>query len=350
VFISAYGSIVGGADNRLKLRRVASAIVLLVDGLGYENLTEFKGHARNLYRLLEQSSTAIRCGFPSSTAVSLTSLGTGLKPGAHGIAGYQVLDSEGRIKNMLNGWASEAEAIDWQAQETIASHRDVAVHMVASEEYRGSGFTAAIMRGAEFHSARQMTERAKVAVRLAEQKGALVYLYAADLDQASHRFGVGSPQWLAVLEEIDASLPLLIQGKHGLVVTADHGVINIPAEQHIYLDAVPGFADAVRVAVGDPRALYCYGNREAAAEALAEYEDVLIITDLDELVSKGWLGEMPQIKGKLPDFVLVCRGAVACYDRRTAKPASLQMIGQHGSISDAEMRVPLILAAGYSSS
>lgn len=133
MFISALGSISGGANNRLGLPRVKSSIVFLVDGMGYQNLLDHPAYARNLLGLIEVKPKVLRCGFPSSTAVSLTSFGTGLRAGEHGIAGYQVLDSEGSIKNMLNGWSSEAEAAAWQSFPTVAeTSGEIRVSMVAA--------------------------------------------------------------------------------------------------------------------------------------------------------------------------------------------------------------------------
>ena len=60
-------------------------MVLLVDGMGWQLLREHAGHAPFLSSLAARPLTA---GFPTTTAVSITSLGTGGTPGQHGITGY----------------------------------------------------------------------------------------------------------------------------------------------------------------------------------------------------------------------------------------------------------------------
>jgi hypothetical protein len=349
VFVSALGAITGGPDNRLKLPRTGSAIVVLVDGLGYLNLKENAGHARFLTKLLIASGDrAIRSGFPSTTAVSLTSFGTGLQAGSHGILGYQVLGQDGKVRNMLNGWGSTENPRDWQSAETIAERAmsaGIHVSMVAASEYQGSGFTNVIMGAVPFIPTDDLVARAAAAHRLASQKNTLVYLYFAELDQAAHRFGVDSAQWLSTLEDIDSALSQLV-GDYGLIVTADHGITDVSSDQHVYLDEVPGFPEAVRLAVGDPRALFCYGDSVAAYAALNRAGVSAYLSNFEELESLGWVSG-DHSRDQVPDFVLIASGADAFYDRRTAKVQSLKMVGQHGGISDRETRVPLIRAGGF---
>lgn len=344
VFIGALGAISNAVPNVLSLPKVKSAVVVLVDGLGVHNLREHSGHARNLSKLLSNGlSKTIRCGFPSTTAVSITSFGTGLRAGEHGVLGYQVADSSGQTFNHLTGWDPEHEPEIWQPNQTIAERADLAgilAFAVAATEYEKTGFTKVTMRGAKFHGEDNLRNRALAAGHYAKTAGTLVYLYYAELDQSAHRYGVGSKEWLATLEEIDASLGLL-EGDFGLLITADHGIVNVPTENHVYLEELEGWCEAVTSAMGDPRALYCYGNPADAAQALKEAASSFSIVSFPELIAKGWVNGQ-ESQGKIPDFVLIATSNVAFYDRRFAKAQSLRMIGQHGSISDTEMQVPLI--------
>ena len=344
MFVSALGAIVGGELNRLRLPRVDSALVVLVDGLGLHNLRENLGHARHLSKLFSASGSAsIRCGFPSTTAVSLTSFGTGLRAGTHGILGYQVLDSHGSPRNMLNGWSQGDDPRAWQPNQTVAelaSSLGIKSSMVSASEYRDSGFTNVIMGNVAFIGEDDLAARAKAADIAASHKGSLVYLYFAELDQAAHRFGVESAQWFAALESIDQAISLLA-GRYGLLVTADHGVMNVHPNNHTYLDEIKGFTEAVTHALGDPRALFCYGDIDLARSALEAAGVDAYLTTIAQASGLGWVSGAVTTD-RLPDFVLVAKGESAFYDRRTAKPQSLQMIGQHGGVDDLETRVPLI--------
>lgn len=347
MLISALGAIVGGEANRLNLPRVKSAVVVLVDGLGLQNLLDNAGHARNLTRLLEASGKqGVRCGFPSTTAVSLTSLGTGLRAGEHGIRGYQVLDESGLPKNMLNGWSDQVEARLWQPLETVFERTvaaGVSAHMVASPEYLASGFSAITMAGSTFTGVAELNARVSAAQLIAKTKGTLTYLYFAELDQAAHRFGVDSQRWRETLEAIDSAIGLL-RGDFGVVITADHGVVDVASENHIYLDELPGFSEATSYAIGDPRAIFAYGDGVMARQSLETSGVQVYAQTMAELRSLGWVAEGGHALGREPDLVVIAKEGFALYDRRTANPRSLLMVGQHGGISDAEMRVPLIRA------
>ena len=60
----------------------------------------------------------------------------------------------------------------------------------------------------------------------------LVYGYHPDLDRHGHLHGVDSAPWRAAAAEVDALLARLVDGlppDAALLVTADHGQLNVPA-------------------------------------------------------------------------------------------------------------------------
>ena len=85
------------------VRRVA---VLLVDGLGYHLLPAASRHAPVLADVLAGSLGSLGSlisGFPSTTPVSLASLGTGVPPGTHGILGFTTnIPGTDRVLNHVN--------------------------------------------------------------------------------------------------------------------------------------------------------------------------------------------------------------------------------------------------------
>lgn len=350
MFVSALGAIIGGEDNRLKLPRVKSAAVVLIDGLGLENLRTNLGYAATLRKAIGSKEPAsIRVGFPATTAVSLASLGTGLRGGSHGIVGYQVADNEGHAVNMLNSWGGTVDPVEWQPHETVAeraSNAGVSVYFVGPTAYEGSGFTNVFMRGATYVPENDVSMRVEKAQELLSNNETLVYLYFPELDQAAHRFGVDSTEWASWLERVDNALAPLLSTKAGVLVTADHGVIDVAAENHLYLDALPGFTDAVRLTLGDPRAAYLYGDEAAIDEVLAGYKNLGYLVSHDELVEKGWCAPFTGLAA-IPERFFIAKGSVAIYDRRTAKSQSLKMVGQHGSLDDIEQRVPLLKLGGF---
>jgi len=127
-------------------------VVLLVDGLGSELLASHADDAPFLSGLLEGSLPAT-AGVPSTTATSLTSLGTGTPPGSHGVLGYTTrIPGTTSVLNALR-WSKDVDPTVWQAQPTAFSRLAAAgVHttVVNKREFEGSGLTVASCRGAVF--------------------------------------------------------------------------------------------------------------------------------------------------------------------------------------------------------
>ena len=364
VFISALGAITG-LDNRLKLPRVNSACVVLVDGLGSHNLKNNSGHAPFLARQLD-SNGSIHCGFPSTTAASITSFGTGLSAGTHGIIGYQVADPEdGKVFNLLTGWGAGIDPKIWQPNTTVAEMAALAgveAFVIGPPEYEGSGFSVASMRGAKYIAAKTFDERIlRAREALSTKQKTLVYLYFPELDQRAHAFGVDSKQWREKLEDLDSAIKELASAlpkNSGLLLTADHGVVDVPRDRHIYLDNFTTELAGLTAVGGDPRVLFLYfdGVDEAhlieRAEALnASIGPAVAVLTKTQVIESGWYGDTSATSiERMPALFVVTIGNWALYHRDFAKPKSLNMIGQHGSISTEEITVPLLKFGGFATS
>ena len=356
MFISALGAITG-KENRLGLPRVKNACVILVDGLGSANIQFRAGHAPTIASQLTVDGS-ITCGFPSTTVSSLASFSTGVRPGIHGMVGYQVRDSgSGEQINLLTGISSAEQAQFWQGQTTvaeIAKAQDVTCHFVGPSEYDGSGFTMATMRGAKYVAAKTIEDRFKAAHKImAACPNNLVYLYVPELDQKAHAHGFKSAQWVEKLEDLDAELKKFLKqlpANAGALLTADHGIVDVPVENQIHIDELG--LQGIEWVGGDPRVLFLYLKDSESAKTRAALQDYLgkraYVATKDELVAAGWFGEVlaPALK-RLPDLFLIALGSTALYHREFAKPKSLQMIGQHGSVSAEELTIPLLKFGGF---
>lgn len=356
VFVSALGSITG-LDNRLKLPKANSACVVLVDGLGSSNLKTNAGHAPFLAKRLEADGS-IHCGFPSTTAASITSFGTGLRAGSHGIIGYQVQDPEtGKILNLLTGWGAGIDPEIWQPNKTVnemAAESGVESFVIGPPEYDGSGFSVASMRGARYIAAKTFDDRVTKAQQvLSTKQQTLVYLYFPELDQRAHAFGVDSKNWREKLEDLDASMKGLALGlpkNVGLLLTADHGVIDVPRNKHIYLDEYKEQLSGLTAVGGDPRVLFLYFEGLSSAEVknrAIQLNDALgssvSVHTKEEIIESGWYGQVSSdASARMPELFVITIGTWALYHRDYAKPKSLNMIGQHGSIAPEELTVPLL--------
>ena len=365
MFASCLGAITG-EDNRLALPAAERVVAVLVDGLGTINVRAAAGHAPVLNRQIA-ASQAINAGFPTTTAASITSFATGLSAGQHGIVGYKVLDPETQQPvNQLTGWSKEISALKWQPNQTIAEKAQlsgVAAYAVGPSEYENSGFTALTMRGAKYVPADSLHERVDTTLSLlASSKATLIYFYVPELDQKAHAFGVNSPQWLQELENLEGAMSKLSSAltdkrfnKSGAVLTADHGIIDVPRENHIYLDELT--LPNLKLVAGDPRANYLYLADDIDEEgALAEADKLQRQLDATKLgrgarvltrqqvIEAKWFGaQVTEVaKSRMPDLFAIAVARTALYHRDFAPAKGLKMIGQHGSISAEELSIPLL--------
>ena len=357
-------SAISGGENRLGLPRVDRAIVVLVDGLGAAALKARAGHARTLMAPLTKASV-IDSGFPTTTAAALATLTTGTAPGQHGLVGFTVLDTvNDRLLKQLSGWDNALDPTTWQPMPTIferATAGGLAATVIAPERYRDSGFTHGVLRGAEYLGASSIADRVESAVAWA-RSGArgLAYLYIPELDMAGHAHGWESDEWIATLETIDAAIRDLAQALapgDGLLVTADHGVLDIPQHGHVHVDETPALLDGVRFLAGEPRCLQVHFEKDAspavrektiAAWRAAEGERAWVATRA-EAIGANWFGAVrPEVEPRIGDLLVAARKAVAYYDSRLIVPGSHGMIGQHGSFSPAEVQIPVLRYGAFS--
>jgi predicted AlkP superfamily pyrophosphatase or phosphodiesterase len=347
-----------GAPNPLALSRVERIVVVVVDGLGSASLRARAGHARFLAPLLTKTST-IDSGFPTTTAAALATLCTGTTPGMHGLVGYRVLDSASdRMVNQLNGWDDRVDPAIWQRSETVferAARDGVRSYAIGQPRYSDSGFTRAVLRGAEYVPGRRVADRFEAARDILRRPGpSLTYLYVSELDTVAHASGWESPAWTAELESLDgqvASLAASLGRTDGIIVTADHGVIDVPQSSHVLFDTVPELVDGVEYVGGEPRCLQLYlGDRSAAAaDALAaSWQDVegerAWVATRHQAVEAGWFGGPVEdaVLPRIGDVLIAARRRIAYYDSRDPVQSGRNMVGQHGSLTPEETRVPLI--------
>ncbi len=354
VFISAFGAIFDHTDkalNRLDLPKLKSAVVVLIDGLGTQNLENRIGHAVTLGKLLKsQPKASIRCEFPSTTVVSIAGFASGERSAQHGLIGYNVSNSDRTgLVNLLTGWERGDQTVsDWKSVATLSERfKDsrVQIHVVSQEGYRHSGFTQLTMPEAIYHGRDDIEDRVSTAHSLAAEPGNLVYLYIPELDQVGHMHGSQSSTWGELLEHIDSALkPLLMSRSTAVLVTADHGMVDVALENQIHLETLDSLAGIDFLAGGDTRSAFIYTDANIQDDIQAELGEDVWVVSWPELVDSGYVKPSATSDHRYPSVVILAKRNVTLYDRRTCKPRSLLMIGHHGSITDAEMRVPLLRA------
>jgi len=345
------------AESRalLALPAAARAVVVLVDGLGYVNLGERAGHAPFLRRLLA-GSTPLASTFPSTTATAMGTFGTGLPPGATAMLGYTVRDPRtGRLGNLVS-WTDLPPAREWQPAPSVLEQAAAAgtrVTSVGPARFAGSGLTEAALRGASYRAAESLDARVDAAADALRQPG-LVYLYWGDVDKAGHHHGWGSSVWGDALGELDAGLAALARRMPAgtlMLVTADHGMVDVDLAQRWDVAVDDVLRRDVALVAGEPRALHLHladgaDPDDVAARWSAHLGDHALVVTRERAVRESWFGTVEErVRPVVGDVVVAMAGRATVVDSRTQTPASLDLVGVHGSLTRSEMLVPCLVVA-----
>lgn len=330
-------------------------VVVLVDGLGWHLLNAHRDSAPYLSSL--DSLEPLTSGIPSTTVTSLTSLGTGLVPGQHGVVGYTSrIPGTDRLLNALK-WADDVDPLVWQPHLTVFERMAASgagVSVVNQTSFEGTGLTICSQRGAAYHGADTPWERLSVVAEVAKADRSLTYAYESTLDHLGHELGCTSVQWRSRLARVDDELLRLRAGlPHDavMVVTADHGMIDIPAQGRLDVDDFPGMLDDVVLIGGEARLRHLYCRAGAADDVADRWRQRVgvgaVVLTRDGAEEAGWFGPIAaSVRPRIGDVLVAALDRFAVFSRRLF-PVEGRMVGFHGSLTPEEMLIPLLVDAPH---
>ncbi|MGI8759336.1 MAG: alkaline phosphatase family protein [Acidimicrobiales bacterium] len=323
----------------------ADQVVLLVlDGLGFEQLERRRHLAPTLSTM---SGGAISTVAPSTTATALSSLALGCPPGEHGVVGYRI-NVDGDVLNILR-WRTAAgdarQAIppdDIQSRPAFCGHRPP---VVTRAEFAGTGFTAAHLADIRFHGWRVPSTLVTEVGRLTRQGEPFVYAYYDGIDKVAHEYGLAEhyDAELVAVDGLVADVMSVLPPGATLMVTSDHGQVQVGDAVVPISHEVMGLASMLS---GEGRFRWLHARPGAAADlaeaARACHGDQAWVRTRAEVIAEEWFG--PKVSddaaARFGDVVLAARAPVAFEDPADTGPYRLQ--SRHGSLTPAEMRVPLL--------
>jgi hypothetical protein len=362
---SALAAIAGAPDDLLAWPRPPRAVaVLVVDGLGQRLLEE---HASLAPTLSGASREMLHAPFPTTTATSLTSIGTGLPPGEHGIVGYSfAVPGDERVLFALT-WSWDRHDPRFDARPDVdpdllqphptafelAADRGIRAVTVLRPEFVGSGLTRAGLRGGKVMEATDLeTTLRSVEEALAVPGPAVVYAHHGDLDTLGHMVGPRREEWLAELGRIDdaiARTAARLPPDAVLLVTADHGMVHVPDDGFVELADRPDLLAGVRTLTGDARARQLHTEAGACDEVLATWREHCgsdaWVASRDEAIAAGWFG--PRVthvaRAHIGDVIVSARALDLGWVHRDHDLVGGRMPGLHGALTDEELEVPAIM-------
>ncbi len=330
------------------LQQAERIVLLVIDGLGYEQLQRHAHLAPNLMSLVGGSITTIA---PSTTASALTSLVTGASPAEHGIVGYR-MDMGDSIMNSLRWWSDTRDLRKVHPPATvqpIPPFVGMTIPVVSRAELEGSAFTEAHLRGSRPCGWRAASSIVAQCAQLIASGEKFVYAYYDGIDKIAHERGFGEyyDAEIAATDWLVGALLNTLPSGTTLTITADHGQVQVG-------DNVVHLSDDIKATLhhqsGEGRFRWLHAKRGQESELLQiasdSYSDIAWVVSRDQVVEEAWLGPArggrmaDQVKRRLGDVALVPFSATTFDDPLDSGPFSL--VCRHGSLTAEEMFVPFL--------
>ena len=330
------------------LQEAERIVLLVIDGLGYEQLQRHAHIAPNLMSLVGGSITTIA---PSTTASALTSLVTGASPAEHGIVGYR-MDMGDSIINSLRWWSDTRDLRKVHPPATvqpIPPFVGMTIPVVSRAELEGSAFTEAHLRGSRPCGWRAASSIVAQCANLISSGEKFVYAYYDGVDKIAHERGFGAyyDSEIAATDWLVGSLLNTLPSGTTLAITADHGQVQVD-------DNVVHLSDDIKASLhhqsGEGRFRWLHAKRGQESDLLQiatdSYSDIAWVASRDQVIEEAWLGPArggriaDQVKRRLGDVALVPFTATTFDDPLDSGPFSL--VCRHGSLTADEMFVPFL--------
>jgi hypothetical protein len=320
-------------------------VLLVLDGLGWLQLQERAELAPTLAAMGGGPITSVA---PSTTATALTSISTGLAPGEHGVVGYRIA-VQGEVLNVLRWSTANGDARKRIPPPTFQTHTAFAGQcpsVVTRAEFARSGFSAAHLDPVRFRGYRVPSSLPVEVRALLRQGEPFVYAYYDGIDKIAHEHGLAEhyEAELVATDRLVADLLDVLPSGAALVITADHGQVQTGPDK---VDLDLEVQRLVASQSGEARFRWLHARPGRAADladaARAAHGHQAWVRTRDEIEVEGWLGPYltDQARDRLGDVALAAQGTIAFDD--PADTGMLKMLGRHGSVTAAEMLVPLLV-------
>jgi len=329
------------------VRNARQVVLLVLDGLGWEQFIEHRAHMPTLAKFEGGPITTVA---PSTTATALTSITTGLTPGEHGLVGYR-MEVGGEILNVLR-WATPSGDARRKHEpgrlQPFTPFMGQPVPVVTKADFERTAFTEAHLRGGRLVGWRAASSLAITVGELLRAGEPLIYAYYDGIDKIAHERGFGAyydAELRSADDIVEQVLGQLVDDAV-LLITADHGQVDVGPNDVAISEEV---TKLIRTLSGEGRFRWLHARPGAAGDLLAAaraaHGDVAWVMSRQEMIDGGWFGPVvsPPVAARFGDVALMPYLPISFLDSADSGPYSL--VCRHGSLTSAEMLVPMLASA-----
>lgn len=331
------------------VRDADKVVLLLLDGLGWMQMQD---HGALMPTLGSMEGRAITTVAPTTTATALTSLSTGLAPGEHGLIGYRI-DMGDAIMNVLR-WADGIHDL----RRRYPPHQVQAcppflggkIPVSSRADLEDTGFTEAHLAGVKrvgWKTASGIPVIVSEQIRAGED---FVYAYYDGIDKIAHDRGFGPfyESELSYADRLVGDILDRLDDDTVLVVTADHGQVHVGDQNHSLDSSV---LQHVHHQSGEGRFRWLHARRGREQELLADcavHAEEAWVVSREQILDERWFGPVvhDHVVRRMGEVALVAKKDVSFDDPDEYSGGTLMC--RHGSMTAAEVLVPLLAARGRS--
>jgi len=331
-------------------------MLLVLDGLGDVELA--KALPENAY-LRRNISARVTSVFPSTTTAATTAYATGLSPLEHGWLAWMLymkeyatdvvtfMQNTHHTRKPVDGPYPAAHLMPYEtAFEKIRTvNENVRTHSIYPFPSYSERGAHAVWHASDFSQFCTFLKRIA-----SVDEPSFTHAYWTQPDAAMHDFGVGSPEALAHYKEINRLLEMTREKLPDtlLIISSDHGLVNAAEQIDLAQDAdlmdtlVMPFMMESRAA-----AFYVKPHRKADFERIfrEKYGDDFLLMSREEVYSSGIFGRGTPHR-KFDDFIgdyIACATGTKVFNYSLPGQKMRKMAGYHAGLTEAEMRVAVIL-------
>ncbi|MEZ4661689.1 MAG: alkaline phosphatase family protein [Caldilineaceae bacterium] len=358
---------------------------MLFDAFGWRFFEQFADSHPLLQRMEQQGKvTKLTSQFPSTTAAHATAIHSGLPVGQSGVFEWQYYEPklDDMIAPLLFSFAGSKRRDTladsgirpdelYPAQTFYNQLQQQGVHsfVFQSKGYTPSTYSDYLFRGAKVMPYSTLPETlVNMRLLVERQPGpAYFFLYYGDMDSICHEYGPQSPQVEAqneaMLTALERFLVAKLEGKLAdtlLVITADHGQVEVDPQTTVYLNLDPAFRGFERfmktnrqgkilAPSGSARDFFLYIHddllEEAQAFLSARLEGKAEVWRVAQMLEEGYFGPppfSPNLAARAGALVILpyAGESVWWYEKDRFEQ---DFYGHHGGLTRAEMEIPLCL-------
>jgi predicted AlkP superfamily pyrophosphatase or phosphodiesterase len=364
-------------------RHPPKVILLVIDGFGWHQWLQYAKRYDFFHRVTTRGAIApITSVFPSTTAAALTTLHTGLTPQEHGLPEWWVyfdeldtiaaslpftpLGARGRDR-LLEAGVKPTLLYDGRTIYQTLTKAGVPSFTIVRDAYAHSAYSSVVHKGSvtiPFINSSDLLVNLRQ--KILEVAGpAYFYVYWDAVDAIAHSYGPHTEQYQAELtgfsylvqRELIEKMPAHSASDVLLMVTADHGHINVTPGETLYLNRYPRLVQSLQLSHagqrilpwGSPRDIFLRVQEERLPEIAAWLTQRLtgkatVMTTADALQRQLFGVGRPhkRFKPRVGNLLILPeRDSLIWFEHLKGKKFELR--GMHGGLRPDEVLVPLAM-------